>query len=118
MAGEKLLKAIHSRGGNDSDYADIVFGTVVSTSPLKIQISNQMTLTDAFLVLGRYVTKHKEKKVTYKDWKSDGEVTRKDEEVIVDDSLENGDGVAMIRMDGGQQYYVFEKTAEEGDVDG
>lgn len=44
MAGEKLLKAIHSRGGNDSDYADIVFGTVVSTAPLKIQISNQMTL--------------------------------------------------------------------------
>lgn len=117
MAGERILGMMKARGGNNSDYADIVFGTVVSLSPLKIQISNQMTLTDAFLTLGRYVTKHKEK-VTYKDWKSDSEVTRKDEEVIVDDSLENGDGVAMIRMDGGQQYYVFEKTAEEGDVDG
>lgn len=115
MAGERMLEMMKQRGGSDSDYADIVFGTVTSTSPLKIQISNQMTLETAFLVLGRYVQKHEEKH-TYHDYKNDTDITRT-EKVIVDDSLKVGDGVAMIRMDGGQQFYVFEKT-EGGDVDG
>lgn len=111
MAGERILEMMKQRGGHDSDYADVVFGTVVSASPLKIQISNQMTLTDAFLVLGRYVQKHKEKH-TYHDYKQDSDTTRT-EAVVVDDSLEAGDGVAMIRMDGGQQFYVFEKKLRE-----
>lgn len=106
MAGERLLKMLNDRGGNDSDYSDIVFGTVISTSPLKIQISNQMVLTDAFLNLSREVTDY---------WikvKIDGEKKK----VKVLNALKDGDGVTMIRQDGGQQFYVLEKT--EGEKDG
>lgn len=106
MAGEKLLDMMQSRGGNDSDYSDIVFGTVVSESPLQIQISNQMVLTDAFLNLSESVTDHKVK------MKIEGETKT----VTILNALKKGDGVTMIRQDGGQQFYVLEKAG--GDEDG
>lgn len=103
MAGERILGMMNSRGGNDSDYADIVFGTVTSTSPLKIQISNQMTLGEEFLNLSENVTDHKVK------MKIDDET--KTVEIL--NGLKAGDGVTMIRQDGGQQFYVLEKTGGE-----
>ncbi|WP_251948978.1 DUF2577 domain-containing protein [Levilactobacillus brevis] len=106
MAGERLLDMIKDRGGSDSDYADIVFGTVISESPLQIQISNQMVLSDAFLNLSESVTNHKVK------MKIDGDTKT----VTVLNALKKGDGVTMIRQDGGQQFYVLEKTG--GDEDG
>lgn len=106
MAGEQLLDMMNSRGGNDSDYSDIVFGTVISISPLTIQISNQMPLTENFLNLSINVTDHKVK------MKIDGET--KTVEIL--NALKVGDGVTMIRQDLGQQFYVLEKT--EGDIDG
>lgn len=111
MAGEWLMEQVKARGGHQSDYADVVFGTVQSVKPLKIQISNQLILTDEFITLGRHVTKHKEKLI-YHDWKGDKDIERT-ETVGIDESLKTGDGVAMIRQDGGQQFYVFEKIADE-----
>lgn len=32
----------------------------------------------------------------------------------IDNSLEKNDKVAMLRMDGGQQYYIFERLGEDG----
>ncbi|MDT7015136.1 DUF2577 domain-containing protein [Levilactobacillus namurensis] len=106
MAGEQLLDMMEARGGSDSDYSDIVFGTVVSEKPLKIQISNQMVLTDAFLNLSKAVTDHKVKVKDGNDTKT----------VTVLGALKKGDGVTMIRQDGGQQFYVLEKIG--GDEDG
>lgn len=106
MAGERLLDMMNERGGSDSDYADIVFGTVVNETPLQIQISNQMTLTDAFLNLSESVTDHKVKM----------EIDGKTQTVTILNALKKGDGVTMIRQDGGQQFYVLEKTG--GDEDG
>lgn len=106
MAGEQLLDMMEARGGSDSDYSDIVFGTVVSEKPLKIQISNQITLTDALLNLSVSVTDHKVKVKDGGDTKT----------VTVLGALKKGDGVTMIRQDGGQQFYVLEKIG--GDEDG
>ncbi|WP_258115649.1 DUF2577 domain-containing protein [Levilactobacillus yiduensis] len=105
MAGETMLNWWASRGGPDSEYSDIVFGTVVAEDPLAIQISNQMTLTEAFLNLSETVTDHKVKV------KLDGE----EKTVTILGALKKGDGVTMIRQDGGQQFYVLEKTGGDED---
>ncbi|MCY9807452.1 DUF2577 domain-containing protein [Lentilactobacillus senioris] len=91
---------MNSRGGNDSDYADIVFGTVVSKNPLEIQMSNQMILNESFLNLSESVTDHKVKMKIGDEIKT----------VTIYGALNKGDGVTMIRQDGGQQFYVLEKT--------
>jgi hypothetical protein len=108
MAGEWILNQMNSRGGKPNEYADLVYGKVVSTSPLKVQLSNNMILTDNFLTLGLHVTKHKVK-VTYKD-RTDTRDNDRTEEVEVDESLKAGDGVVMIRSDGGQSFFILEKT--------
>nr|WP_252898291.1 DUF2577 family protein [Apilactobacillus ozensis] len=37
----------------------------------------------------------------------------KDIEIMVKQHLEEGDAVAMIRKDGGQEFYVFEKLGDD-----
>lgn len=43
------------RGGSDSEYSDVVYGRVINTSPLKVQISNSMIIDDNFIVLGKHI---------------------------------------------------------------
>ncbi|MGX6988581.1 DUF2577 domain-containing protein [Leuconostoc fallax] len=97
MAGEKLIDFIMQRHGNSSEYADIIFGIVSSINPLTIQVGDKLTLPSELLILGQNVSKRK--------IKIDGK------SVEVDQSLNTKDSVAMIRMDGGQTFFVLEKTS-------
>ena len=109
MAGEFLLKMMNSRGGKPNEYADIVFGRVISTSPLQVQLANNMILPASLLTLGLHVTKH-QVKLSYPDRiNEDKKDIQRTETVTVDESLQVGEGVAMIRSDGGQSFYILEK---------
>lgn len=99
MAGEWLIKQINKRGGYDSEYADLTFGTVLSDEPLKVQLSEKITLTAPFLIVGQSVTDYKQKMII------DGAT----KEVTIKNALKKGDKVAMFRLDGGQQFYILEK---------
>lgn len=113
MAGERLMQMLKSRGGKDSDYADVVYGVVISTEPLKVQLSNNMVIDDNFIVLGKHIGKFKlpgKATITDSDVIKTEKITFKDMEF--DNSLKKNDKVTMIRMDGGQQFYLFER--EEG----
>lgn len=97
MAGEKLIDFIMQRHGNSAEYADVIFGIVSSINPLTIQVGDKLTLPSELLILGQNVSKRK--------IKIDGK------SVEVDQSLKTKDSVAMIRMDGGQTFFVLEKTS-------
>lgn len=116
MAGEQLLGMMNSKGGNESDYADIMYGKVISDNPLEIQTSNQMILSEPFLALGRQVTKHKVRIKVLEHDDSMGEVSgnRPDvfETIEIDGRLKAGDSVNMFRMNGGQQFFIFERSNE------
>ncbi|WDF83641.1 DUF2577 domain-containing protein [Lacticaseibacillus pabuli] len=114
VTGDWLINAKQSKGGSPNGYADLAFGTVTSASPLKIKISDQIELDTDFLTLGRNVTKHTVKKVTYKD-KDNGADTSRTEDIEIDGSLKTGENVVMIRRDGGQSFYVLDRIAEDGD---
>lgn len=130
MAGKRLYELMTKRGGKPSDYSDVVYGTVISPKPLKVQLSNNMVLTDDFIVLGKHIGKFKlqgkaiikgiadmnfdgkEGKATIT--KSELEFKKKKMYIEFDNSLEKGDKVTMIRLDGGQQFYLFERLGEDG----
>ena len=112
-AGDAIIKMLKDRGGKDSDYADVVYGIVTSIVPLKVQLSNNMVIDDNFIILGKHIGK----------FKLPGKATIHGSNIITtehitfddmefDNSLKKGDKVTMIRMDGGQQFYLFER--EEG----
>lgn len=130
MAGKRLYELMTKRGGKPSDYSDVVYGTVISPKPLKVQLSNNMVLTNDFIVLGKHIGKFKlqgnaimkgsadmnfdgkEGKATIT--KSELEFKKKKMYIEFDNSLEKGDKVTMIRLDGGQQFYLFERLGKDG----
>ncbi|MBA1393555.1 DUF2577 domain-containing protein [Lactobacillus sp. XV13L] len=114
------------RGGRNSEYTDVIFGLVTSVKPLKVQLSNSMVIDDSFLVLGKHIGKFKLPGKATIEVKSHGDqignvsgnrptvsekITFK--EMEFDNSLKKGDKVTMIRMDGGQQFYLFERKGED-----
>ena len=130
MAGKRLYELMTQRGGKPSDYADIVYGTVLKVKPLQVQLANNMVLTDDFIVLGKHIKKFKvQGKAIMKGSadmifhghngkadisKANLEFKKKAMYIEVDNSLEKGDKVTMIRLDGGQQFYLFEREGADG----
>lgn len=74
------------------------FGTVISTSPLQVQIDQKLLLSAEQLVLGRHVTDYKVAATL--DGKKD---------IIIHNSLAVGDKVILLRRQGGQEFLVLDK---------
>lgn len=110
MAGERLFKFIADQHTPSGERTDLVYGVVTSVKPLKIQLANNLVLDDNFLVLGKHIGKFKVQGKTVMK----GNSSEKEMYLEINNSLEKKDKVAMLRMDGGQQYYIFERLGEDG----
>ncbi len=107
-----------------SNPATIEFGTVTSVSPLKIQIDQKLTLTSAQLILTRNVTDYyvdmTVDHLTEKRAGGSGEnaFSSHDHEYkgrktfLVHKSLQVGEEVVLVRMQGGQKFVVFDRLGE------
>lgn len=103
-----------SRGVQErSKPCDIVYGTVISVSPLKVYVDQKLTLEKENLVLTRAVVDYeidliRGKRVSYglKGWEFP-EVDKWRHKVL--NRLEIDDKVIMIRAHGGQQYVIIDK---------
>ena len=70
----------------------VLFGKVISVSPLKISIDQKMTLEHPQLILTRNVTDYKI-----------------NDDVAVYNALKANDGVVLIRVQGGQKFLVVDR---------
>lgn len=75
---------------------NIVFGTVTSASPLKIQITPKLVLKSGNLVVAARLSKQT--------------ATGSTGGVTFDNSLKNGDSVILVRIQGGNKYLVLDKV--------
>lgn len=80
-----LLKRIALEAVEASKPVVVLFGTVSSTNPLSIYLEQKRTITKSFLV-----------------------ITDRAKDLSI------GDGVVMIRMQGGQKYIVIDKVVDDG----
>jgi hypothetical protein len=117
----QIMKRMALDAVNASKPTSLRFGKVISTSPLKIQVEQKMTLTKEFLILTRNVKDHQvEMTVNHEtEYKSGGSgdssfashnhaYTGK-KTFTVHNGLVVGDEVIMIQMQGGQKYIVIDK---------
>lgn len=95
----KLIKKAAVEAVNASKPANVVFGKVISTAPLKIKIDQKLILTSAQLVLAKSVTNYRLSVTIDGDYKT----------MTVNNALQNGDEVIMIQVSGGQKYIVIDK---------
>lgn len=112
-----------------------MFGTVISTSPLEIQIDQKLTLTEEYLILTKNVSDHEvdievnhfteqNALVGYGPWDTKhshpdagiGEINPNHrhqylgrKKIKIYNGLQKGEKVILIRLQGGQKYIVLDR---------
>lgn len=81
-----------------SNPVHVMFGRVIKTNPLEVNVDQRFTLTADFLVLAESITPLS--------------VTVDGVEYVIRQGLQAGDKVLLLRMQGGQQYVVFDKVMQ------
>lgn len=95
----KAIKRIAVEAVNSQKLSDIVYGTVISSNPLKVQIDQKLVLESDHLKLTSAV----------KDHTVDMTVNGNRQTYTVHNALKSGDSVTLIRAQGGQQYIIIDK---------
>lgn len=111
-----LLNAIKQTALNAVDAKKPVrleVGTVLTSNPLKIQLTQKLTLSSMQLIIPRHLTKYTVP-MTYnlecEEIESHKHKIAGTTSVTIDNSLKSGDKVLLVRQDGGQKYVVFDKV--------
>lgn len=80
-----LIKTVAVKAVEATNPVNVLFGTVVSETPLEIQIHQKLKLTEEFLVITERATQV---------------------------NLKHGDKVVLLRVQGGQQFVVLDKVVK------
>ena len=98
----KLMKKTAVEAVNASKPAHMVFGKVISISPLKIKIDQKLILTSAQLVLSRNVT----------DYRLSVTMNGYNESMMVRNALDVNEEVILMQLSGGQKYIVIDRIGK------
>ena len=132
----EIMKRASLDAMGNAQMCDLRYGTVVSTSPLKVQITNVMTIPSSLLVVPQHLTNYKvECTITHPSLDISG-TTEKSTELVneeepisqhthsftmtsdektskstvtIHNALKIGDKVALLRKQGGQSYFILDR---------
>lgn len=96
----ELIKKIAIQVVEDSKPAGVVYGTVLSTNPLRITIDQKLTLESTHISLTSNV----------KDYNVDITLDGIRRNYTVHNGLKNGEKVILLREQGGQAYIVIDRV--------
>lgn len=99
MAGEvfvDVMRNIANDISRSSYSTDILYGKVISLSPLTIEVDNRFEIDEEFLILSTLV---KKKEITLQD----------DTNVVLWNDLSVAEDVILLRHSGGQRFYVLDR---------
>lgn len=86
---------------------DLRYGTVTSTNPLKVQVTNQFVLTAAMLIVPQHLTNYTiDVSANFELPAPSSGSTHK---LTIKNALHKGDKVALLRQTGGQRYFILDK---------
>ena len=127
----KAIKKAAVEAVNASKPANMVFGTVISASPLKIKIDQKLILTSAQLVLTRNVTDYEIEMEPSLNESPYAHLTEPEsggsgdgafeshthkyqgrKNFLVYNALKNGEEVILMQMAGGQKYIVIDRIGK------
>lgn len=117
----EIMKIASREETENSQPTDLRTGTVVSVSPLKVQITNVFTVPESMLIVPRHLTDYTvDVTVNWDTENTNGEdevhsftshkhniVGRK--KIKVHNALQVGDKIALIRKKGGQSFYILDR---------
>lgn len=108
----KTMKQLAIEAVESLKPVNVLFGKVISTSPLKVQVEQKLTLTKEQLVLTRNVTNYNTSLYLNASTSSveDHKHTLKGTfNVTVNNGLNVNDEVILLRMQQGQKYIIIDR---------
>ena len=112
---------------NDRDKpCDLRYGTVISTSPLKVRITQELILPESVLIVPEHLTDH-EIEITVRsdyDWNTQSEsggsgdaefashnhdITLSRRKMFIHGALKKDEKGALIRQSGGQYFFILDR---------
>ena len=95
---------------DNSKMCDLRYGTVVSVSPLKVQITTQFFIPESLLIVPQHLTKYTvECMISDKTEQSTDLNGEFKQTITINNSLKVGDKVALLRKQGGQSYFILDR---------
>lgn len=108
----KVIKDVAMDAVDNAKMSDLRFGTVISTSPLKVRITNQFILPESILIVPQHLTDY-EVEVEVHSWNdSRGDSLNGTKKMTIKNALKVGDKVALMRKQGGQSYFILDRLAK------
>lgn len=99
-----MIKTMAKDTAQSQNPVNVVPGTVKSVDPIEIEVHQKLKLTKDFILLTERVTRH-EINLEHNHGGTNA-LTR----IVIREGLKIGDGVVMLRVQGGQQYVVLDKV--------
>lgn len=97
---------------DNAQMCDLRFGTVISTSPLKVQVTNVFTIPESLLIVPEHLTDHvvsvSLNLTTSKVSEHTHSVSGK-HSITIHNALKVGDKIALLRKQGGQSYFILDR---------
>lgn len=117
----EIMKRAAMDANDNAKPVDLRYGTVVSTSPLKIQVTNQFTIPSSMLIVPQHLTKYTlDVSVDWTTGNSSGgsgdsayashnHRVNGTKTITINNALKTGDKVALLRQAGGQSYFILDR---------
>lgn len=116
-----IMKRAALDATDNAQMCDLRYGKVVSTTPLKVQVTNLFTIPESLLVVPEHLTDHTVS-VTI-NWNTGSKSGGSGENsfashnhsisgtksMTVHGALKVGDKVALLRKQGGQSYFILDR---------
>ena len=106
----ELIKRAAVDACDQAQPSDLLFGTVVSESPLMIRVEQKMELGEAQLILTRNVSDHKVKFDGETVWNFSEDAAGS--EIVIKNALKAGEQVVLMKQRGGQKFLVLDRRTE------
>lgn len=104
----KVIKTL-AKEQNDADSpATVCTGTVVSASPLSVQVDQRFTISAGNLIIPQHLTNYTVS-AAGSTASSDGH-THTISSITINNALKAGDKVVLIRQAGGQKYLIIDRA--------
>lgn len=104
-----IIKRASLDAADNAQLCDLRFGTVVSVSPLKVQITSQFILPSSLLIVPQHLTDYSVN--VSMNWTTDDEAATLsgDKTMTIHNGLRIGERVALLRKQGGQSYFILDR---------
>ena len=119
----KIMKQAAMDVVDNAQMCDLRYGTVISTSPLKVQVTNQFTIPSSLLIVPQHLTDYTVG-VSF-SWNTESKsggggdaafashdhavVSSNNRVMTIHNGLKVGDKVALLRKQGGQSYFILDR---------